>query len=211
MALEVAAKMRPPATKIKALLSILLFSGQPLPQPQPGSTCKSLHQYGPSHLTWRLWILCESRSSVVGKSLCLFAFNTVNVIGAGVVLKLNDGSLRCLVRVRSRSQLAPGHSDHPWWSIGPPSQPAHWWWCCWWQWCFLSSHLTQCNLAMVWLINHSFALADDEHHVLSNKLNPVNRHHLCLCLDALPICCQFWFQISVQVRGSLRMVTQKRK
>ena len=27
------------------------FSGQPLPQPQPGSTCKSLHQYGPSHLT----------------------------------------------------------------------------------------------------------------------------------------------------------------
>ena len=42
------------------------------------------------------------------------AFNTVDVIGAGVVLKLNDGSLRCLVRVRSRSQLAPGHSDHPW-------------------------------------------------------------------------------------------------
>ena len=126
-------------------------------------------------------------SSVVGKSVCLYAFNTVDVIGAGVVLKLNDGSLRCLVRVRSRSQLAPGHGDHPWWSIGPPSQPAHWWWCCSWQWCLLSSHLTQCSHGV---INHSFTRADAEHHVLSNRLNPVNRHHLCLRLDALPICCQ---------------------
>ena len=111
------------------------------------SLCLSHNQDQPAkvwidldHLTWRLWILCQSISSVVGKSVCLYAFNNVDVIGAGVVLKLNDGSLRCLVRVRSRSQLAPGHGDHPWWSIGPPSQPAHWWWCCWWQWCFLSSH-----------------------------------------------------------------------
>ena len=83
------------------------FSGQTLPQPQPRSTCKSLDRYGPSYL-------CQSISSFVGKSVYLYAFNTVDVIGAGVVLKLNDGSLRCLVRVRSRSQLAPGHSDHPW-------------------------------------------------------------------------------------------------
>ena len=112
LALEVATKMRPPATKIKIKALLSLFSGQPLPQPQPRSTCKSLDPYGPSYLQ----ALDSMPEHVIccGEVCILYSFNTVDVIGAGVVLKLNDGSLRCLVRVRSRSQLAPGPGDHPW-------------------------------------------------------------------------------------------------
>ena len=50
LALEVATQMRPPATKIKIKALLSLFSGQPLPQPQPRSTCKSLDRFGPSYL-----------------------------------------------------------------------------------------------------------------------------------------------------------------
>ena len=104
LALEVATQMRAPANFF--LASLCLSHNQD----QPAKVCINM-----DHLILPEGFGFYARTcNLLGKSVYLYAFNTVDVIGAGVVLKLNDGSLRCLVRVRSRSQLAPGHSDHPW-------------------------------------------------------------------------------------------------